>query len=138
MTKEEIRLKYGPEPPRRDVVERIKALGGSAEGLKTQVEAQARLDALEEELAAAKAAVKPKVVVAEGEVVEPAVVRVSKADPNYRKAGDGLVRVGPFQGHIYEQMYWQAVDRIMNPPPRPRVVSDYNPWSRERMGGGDD
>jgi hypothetical protein len=60
------------------VVERIEALGGSAQGLKTQVEAQALLERLEE-------AAKPRLVAAEGEIVGEAQVRVAPSDPNVRQ-----------------------------------------------------
>jgi hypothetical protein len=34
---------------------------------------------------------------------------------------------------IYEEMYWQAVERAMNPPPKAKVITEYDPFSKERM-----
>jgi hypothetical protein len=34
---------------------------------------------------------------------------------------------------IYEELYWSAAQRAMNPPPKAQVVSEYNPFSTERM-----
>jgi len=38
------------------------------------------------------------------------------------------------RGPLYERLYWEAVDRLMNPPLRDdKVVSEYDPFSKERM-----
>jgi hypothetical protein len=37
------------------------------------------------------------------------------------------------QAGLYEVMYWKAVERVMNVPAKPKVVSEYNPFSDRRM-----
>ena len=120
----------GPEPPRRKTLERIKALGGSAQGLRTQVEAQARLDGLEP---------KPPVVVTDGgKVVREATVRLSADDLNLRHDRD-WVKPGPEYRPTVE------ISRVSNSlvkmswsycrpePTEDNVVSEYNPFGKDRL-----
>jgi hypothetical protein len=65
-------------------------------------------------------------------VVREAVVQVSPGDPNWSVQNQGRVKAD-----IYEQMYWQAMDRTFNPPRFAEVVSGYDPYSKERMGSND-
>ncbi len=70
------------------------------------------------------AAPTPKVVARE--------VRVAPGDPNWSPVNGGRVRA-----NIYEQMYWNAVDRMFSPPRFAEVISGYDPLSRDRMPGYD-
>src|SRR6516225_3213003 len=69
---------------------------------------------------------KPKVVVNEEEVVRDADVRVSPADPNYRRSDDGIVRVRrsdfvTIRMDLYEeQMRRRREDRL-----RRRMIDPY-------------
>jgi hypothetical protein len=65
-------------------------------------------------------------------VVREAIVKVSPGDPNWSVQIQGWVKA-----NIYEQMYWQAVDRDVNPPRFAEVVWGYDPYSKERMGSND-
>jgi hypothetical protein len=86
--------------------------------------ALAALDAAAAEPEATPETPMPKVVARE--------VRVNPGDPNYNTANKGRVQVG-----IYEQMYWDRVDRVFSRPIFAEVVSNYNPFSPERMPGFD-
>jgi hypothetical protein len=37
---------------------------------------------------------------------------------------------------VYERMYWNAVAEAFAPEPKSMVRSAYDPFSKERMGGG--
>jgi hypothetical protein len=51
--------------------------------------------------------------------------KVEKPDPE--------PRLPPRPRDIYEEMYQAAAQKAMNPPPKAQVVSEYNPFSTERM-----
>jgi len=75
---------------------------------------------------------KPKVVTDKGNTIAEAIVKVSKADPNFARSRDGEVRV-----------LTDSVDRVdENGIPvysaSRRVVSEYNPFSDDRMNYGAD
>jgi hypothetical protein len=77
----------------------------------------------------------PKPVVVPEAPAPKAVVRevqVAPGDPNWSAANRGRVHVG-----IYEQAYWNAVQRAFNPPLFAEVISGYDPFARGRMPGYD-
>jgi hypothetical protein len=56
------------------------------------------------------------------------VVEVAPKDRNYTPENGGRVKV-----HIYDELYWSAVDAAFARPRFAEVVSSYNPFSPERM-----
>lgn len=81
---------------------------------------------------------KVKVTVRRPESYEPDPDQIIRAE---EKARERLNRVpiDPTNRRVYDEMYWAEVDRLMaaGPSPVALVVSNYNPFARERMPGYD-